>query len=96
MNKLKAFKNPAFGSIRTLQKDDEPWFIGKDVAEVLGYSNTRDALTKHVENEDKANVAIHDGSQKKKYGAYQRIWLVQLDSIQQVTNGKAIQTLGYI
>ena len=38
----------------------ETWFVGKDVAEALGYSNTRDALSKHVDDEDKTTVAIRD------------------------------------
>lgn len=41
------------------------WFVGKDVAEALGYENTRDALIRHVDSEDKAAVAIHDGSQNR-------------------------------
>lgn len=48
-------------AVRTIKMDGEPWFIGKDVATVLGYSNTRDALAKHVDAEDKNTVAIHDG-----------------------------------
>lgn len=48
-------------AVRTIEMDSEPWFIGKDVATVLGYSNTRDALAKHVDAEDKNTVAIHDG-----------------------------------
>ena len=47
MNKIKIFENPEFGSIRTLQKDGEPWFVGKDVAEVLGYSNASKAVLTH-------------------------------------------------
>lgn len=47
--------------VRTLKIDDEPYFLGKDVASILGYSNTRDALNKHVDSEDKNTVAIHDG-----------------------------------
>lgn len=39
--------------VRTLRIDGEPYFVGKDVAEILGYSNTRDALRKHVDREDK-------------------------------------------
>ena len=39
--------------MRTLTIGGEPWFVGKDVAQVLGYSNPRDALNKHVDNEDK-------------------------------------------
>lgn len=65
MNDLQIFKNEQFGSMRTLEINGEPWFVGKDVAEVLGYSNPRDALSKHVDNEDKATVAIHDGSQNR-------------------------------
>ena len=52
-NELKIFENPAFGSIRTVEMDGTPYFVGKDVAEVLGYSNTRDAISKHVDDEDK-------------------------------------------
>ncbi|WP_273713116.1 BRO family protein [Leuconostoc mesenteroides] len=48
-------------SVRTLNLEDVIWFVGKDVAETLGYSNTRDALYKHVDKEDKNTVAIHDG-----------------------------------
>ena len=47
--------------VRTLKVNDEPYFVGKDVASILGYSNTRDALNKHVDSEDKNTVAIHDG-----------------------------------
>lgn len=61
MNEVKIFENKKFGSIRTIMIDDEPWFVGKDVAAALGYSNTRDALAKHVDDEDKNTVAIRDG-----------------------------------
>lgn len=52
-NEIEIFKNPEFGEIRTLTIDGEPWFVGKDVAERLGYSNPRDALSKHADAEDK-------------------------------------------
>lgn len=52
-NELEIFKNEEFGEIRTVTIDEEPWFVGKDVANALGYSNTRDAITKHVDDEDK-------------------------------------------
>lgn len=51
--------------VRTAIKNNEPWFVGKDVADILGYSNTRDALNRHVDNEDKADVVIHDGRQNR-------------------------------
>lgn len=47
--------------VKTLKINDEPWFVGKDLATILGYSNTRDALNKHVDSEDKNTVAIRDG-----------------------------------
>lgn len=47
--------------VRSLLVDDEPWFVGKDVAEILSYSNTRKALTDHVDDEDKMDgVTIRD------------------------------------
>ena len=53
MNELKIFNNPEFGQLRTLVKDNETWFVGKDVAEILGYSNTQKAIRDHVDTEDK-------------------------------------------
>ena len=50
--------------VRALTIDNEPYFVGKDVAEILGYKNTRDALNKHVDSEDKNTVAIRDGIKK--------------------------------
>ena len=61
MNEIKIFNNPEFGKVRTMEINGEPFLVGKDVAEILGYSNTRDALTKHVDSEDKNTVAICDG-----------------------------------
>ena len=53
MNELQIFKNPEFGEIRTLVIENEPWIVGKDVAVSLRYSNTKDALASHVDDEDK-------------------------------------------
>ena len=67
MNQIKIFESPEFGRIRTVSDErGEPWFIGKDVATVLGYSNVRDALCKHVDKEDKgvANCDSLGGRQK--------------------------------
>ncbi len=61
MNQLEIFKNREFGEIRTVAIDGEPWFVGKDIAEVLGYSNSRKAILDHVDDEDKMNgVTIRD------------------------------------
>ena len=53
MNEVQIFNNEEFGQVRTLVIDGEAWFVGKDVAEILGYSNTRKALADHVDEEDK-------------------------------------------
>ena len=53
MQELQIFKNEEFGEVRTVTIDNEPWFVGKDVAEALGYSDTNKAVAMHVENEDK-------------------------------------------
>lgn len=55
MNEISIFKNPTFGEVRTLTIDNEPWFVGRDVAASLGYSDTFGALKKHVEDDDKQN-----------------------------------------
>lgn len=53
MDELKIFENPAFGKVRVVEQGGEPWFVGKDVAEILGYSNTPKAIRDHVDDEDK-------------------------------------------
>ena len=53
MNNLQIFSNEEFGQVRTVMLNDEVWFVGKDVAAILGCSNTRKALTDHVDKEDK-------------------------------------------
>lgn len=62
MNELEIFNNPEFGQIRATEINGEPYFAGSDIATALGYVNPRDALSKHVDAEDKNTVAIHDGS----------------------------------
>lgn len=53
MNELKVFTNKELGEIRVLEIKNEPWFAGKEIAKILGYSNSSDALKKHVDEEDK-------------------------------------------
>ena len=53
MNNLTVFENPEFGAIRTVELDGEPWLVGKDVAQALGYTDTDQALRRHVDDEDK-------------------------------------------
>lgn len=53
MNELKLFSNPEFGSVRAVELDDGPWFVGKDVATILGYANPNEAIIDHVDEDDK-------------------------------------------
>jgi len=62
MNNIQIFNSPEFGEVHTIEINGEAWFIGREIAELLGYSNTRDALARHVDAEDKNTVVIPDGN----------------------------------
>ena len=64
-NGLINFHHEMFGDIRAIERDGEPWFVGKDVAVALGYSNARDALAKHVDNEDKKILTSQNATLEK-------------------------------
>lgn len=65
-DELTTFNNPVFGKVRTLSIDNEPWFVGKDVAEALGYVKPENALAAHIEDIDKTTTLIQgDGSNYK-------------------------------
>ena len=53
MNEMQIFNHPEFGEVRTVTVEGEPWLVGKDVAQVLGYKNTNKALSDHVDSDDK-------------------------------------------
>ena len=65
MSSLITFENMEFGKLTVMEKDGEFFFIGKEVAEKLGYANTRDALVRHVDTDDKADVVFHDCRQRR-------------------------------
>lgn len=52
-NMIQVFENKEFGKVRTVAINDEPWFVGKDVASILGYRNPNEAIQDHVDVEDK-------------------------------------------
>lgn len=64
-NKIQVFQNEVFGQVRIITKDGEPWFVGKEIAEKLGYSNSRKALADHVKDNHKNTVTIRDGITKR-------------------------------
>src|SRR5574344_2780375 len=62
-NRMQIFQNEEFGELRTVRRNGDPWFVGKDVAKALGYSNPRKAIIDHVDPEDRYcgdGVTIHD------------------------------------
>lgn len=73
MNDLTIFESPEFGAIRTVELDGEPWLVGKDVAQALGYTDTDQALRRHVDDEDKLTRNF-DGSGQNRMGTR---WLTQ-------------------
>lgn len=88
-NQVQVFNNSQFGDVRVIMQGEQPWFVGKDVASVLGYSNSRDALNKHVDEEDKgvANCDTLGGKQRviiiNESGLYSLIMSSKLPSAKQ-------------
>lgn len=86
MNELIVFKNEEFGEIRTLEINGEPYFIGKEIAEILGYERTDNAIRKHVEEEDKLMHQISASGQNRNMiiinesGLYSLIMSSRLDN----------------
>lgn len=65
-NKIEIFNSPEFGELRTVEVEGQPWFVGKDVAMALGYSDPSSAVSKNVDNEDKTTLLLEqDGSNYK-------------------------------
>lgn len=65
MQELEIFKNEEFGEIRTLMIDGEPWFVGKDIADILEYRNGSRDINRHIDEEDRRKSMIFDGNQNK-------------------------------
>ena len=66
MNELMIFNNLEFGEIRTIEMNGEPWLVGKDVAQALGYSDPSSAVSKNVDDDDKTTLLLEqDGSNYK-------------------------------
>ena len=86
MNEIRVFNNAEFGKIRTLNRDGEPWFVGKDVATALGYKDSVNALKSHVSDEDKGGwrIATQYGEREaviiNESGLYSLILSSKLDS----------------
>ena len=64
-NEVQIFENAEFGKVRTIVKDGEPYFVGKDVADILGYADTDQAIRKHVDEEDKLTRRFNGSGQNR-------------------------------
>jgi prophage antirepressor-like protein len=65
MNQMQIFKNSDFGEVRTVTVDNEPWFVGKDIADALGYERSDNAIRTHVDDEDKLMHQIDASGQAR-------------------------------
>ena len=89
MNEIQIFKNDAFGEVRTVTINNEPYFVGKDVADILGYKNPQEAIRTHVDDEDKgvSEILTPGGIQKmpviNESGLYSLILRSQLPTAKQ-------------
>lgn len=88
------FTHPQFGTVRTVEIDNEVWFVGKDVAEALGYSDPRSAISKKIENEDRG-VAKMATLPEHSRDYHQRIRSLLSHPQQQAFISKRVQALGY-
>lgn len=86
MNEIQIFNNEEFGQIRTILINEEPWMVGKDVAQALGYKNPQEAIREHVDEEDKgvSEILTPGGKQKmpviNESGLYSLIFSSRLES----------------
>lgn len=88
MNELKIFENDEFGQVRTVTIDNEPWFVGKDVAEALGYANPKNAVPKHVLDEDKLSTQIEYAGQRREVTIINESGLYALILSSKLSNAK--------
>ena len=89
MHELMTFENPAFGRVRTLTIEEEPWFVGKDIAEVLGYESPSAAVSKKVDPEDKGVSEMETPSGKQQMTIINESGLYSLiDKLESLYNEK--------
>lgn len=91
MNELRIFNNADFGDVRTVEKDGNIWFVGKDVAEILGYSNTPKAIRDHVDDEDKLTERIVLSGQNREVSVINESGLYSLVLSSKLPSAKAFK-----
>jgi prophage antirepressor-like protein len=97
MNELQIFKNPAFGEVRTLQEGDTILFCGSDVAKALGYSNTRDAMSRHCKGVVKRDAPTESGDQEMSFipesDVYRLVFRSKLPNAERFTDWVTVEIL---
>ena len=88
MDKIEIFKNTEFGSLRTVVIEEEPWFVGKDVARALGYTDVAHAVLDHVDDEDRINSKTH-GQNVPEFGQ-RGTWLVNESGVYSLVFGSKL------
>lgn len=98
MTDILTFNNPEFGSIRSIEQNGEPWFVGKDVARSLGYGDGKslaNAVANHVDEQDKGVTELMTPLWHSETGHHQRERPLQPDLQQQAGRCAAVQALGH-
>ena len=88
MNELQIFNNEEFGEIRTITKDGEPWFVGKDITEKLGYQNGSRDIARHVDEDDQIVIRIPGDTQNRNMLAINESGLYSLVISSKLPNAK--------
>lgn len=87
MNKPEIFKNTEFGTVRVVMIKEIPWFVGKDVAEALGYNEPHKAIQRHVDEDDGMKYPITDSTGRK-----QETWLINESGLYSLILGSKLES----
>jgi prophage antirepressor-like protein len=87
MNDLQIFNSEEFGEIRTVTIDNEPWFVGKDVAEALEYNEPHKAISRHVDEDDRMKHPVNDST-----GRNQEVWIINESGVYALTFGSKLES----
>lgn len=91
MNELQVFRNAEFGELTLLEIDNEPWFVGKEVAEKLGYTNQNEAIQDHVSDEDKLNSKTLSSFDSYNFGQ-RGAWLINESGLYSLILGSKLES----
>lgn len=86
-NSIQIFNNPDFGAIRTVIIDNEPWFVGKDVAVALNYNEPHKAIQRHIEQDDRTKHPVTDLT-----GRSQEVWIINESGLYSLIFGSKLES----